>query len=73
MFPATEDVSALEYSSKALSYIKGVTFAYINLCSVIRKLDYVKVLLRESKVDYLAVGETFLNSSIEDNELYIDG
>ena len=73
MCPTRNDVSPLEYSTRALSNLKGVTFAHINLCSIIRKLEYVKIHLTISKLDYLIITETFLNSAIGDEELHIEG
>ncbi len=72
-FPPTEDVSDLSYTSAAVKKMKGIVFAHLNICSLIRKLDNVKILLKNSDMDFLFLSETFLNTSIDDIELAIPG
>ena len=38
MFPCTEDTSDLDYTVEALKNLKGISFAYLNIRSVTRKL-----------------------------------
>ena len=71
MFPCTSDTSQLEYTTEALRNLKGVNFAYINICSVTHKLHCIKILLEKSAIDFLLIGETFLNDAIDDSELAI--
>ena len=56
-----------------LSCLKGITYASLNICSVYRKLDDIKLLLKHSKSDSLFLSETWLNRSVGDLELAIPG
>lgn len=62
-----------DYSVHALERLQGVSFAYLNICSILCKCDEVRLLLEHSNLDFLALGETFLNESITDAELHIYG
>ena len=73
MFPCTSDTSQLDYSVESLKNLKGVSFAYLNVRSVINKLDSIRILLNRGNLDCLILGETFLSESIEDGELFIPG
>ena len=56
-----------------LSSLKGITYASLNICSLYRKLDEIKLLLHQSKLDVLFLNESWLNQSIGDLELLIPG
>ena len=56
-----------------LKRLCGITYAAQNIRSLIRKLDDIKLLLHHSNLDLLLLNETWLNSSIGDPELNIDG
>ena len=66
------ETTCLEYCAQSQQNTKGITIASLNICSIIQKLDDLKV-LQKSKMDILTLNETFLNNSIEDNELQISG
>ncbi len=61
------------YSSKDLSQLKGVTFGSLNICSAYRKTDDMLTILNNSEFDYFSITESWLNNSISDDDLYIDG
>ena len=58
---------------KELSFLKGITYASLNICSITRKFDDIKLLLVQSKLDLLFLNETWLNNSIGDLELHVPG
>ncbi len=72
-FPPTEDISEFMYTCAAIDKMKGIVFAHLNVCSVSRKLDEIRILLEKSHLDFLFLTETFLNESINDAELAIPG
>ncbi len=72
-FPVTSDVSSFDSSVNVLKRLQGVSFAYLNVCSVIQKFDDVRLLLKRSNIDFPALGEMFLNDSISDSELHVPG
>ncbi len=72
-FPVTSDVNNFDYSVNVLKRLQGVSFAHLNIRSVVRKFDDVRLLLECSNLDFLALAETFLNGSITDAELHIPG
>ena len=61
------------YFSRHLKSLKGITFASLNVCSVVCKLDDIHTLLCNSEICYLGLTESWLNSSILDAELEFDG
>ena len=73
MFPINSNVSDLEYTIKSLSNLKGLSIAYLNICSVVRKFDDIRMLLEKSNLDVFVLGETFLNTCIDETELNIPG
>ena len=46
---------------------------HLNICSISRKIDDVKLILCDNKLDLLLLNETWLNHSIGDPELAIEG
>ena len=58
---------------EALHNLYGILFGALNIRSVIRKLDDVKLLLSKSHLDYLTLNESWLNQSIDSCELEMDG
>ena len=50
-----------------------MSFAHLNIRGLISKFDQVKILLLNSKLSCLVLGETFLHEGITDAELYIPG
>ena len=61
------------YYSKDLKSLRGISFGALNVCSVIRKMDDILTLLGSSELSYLGLTETWLNSSISNCELEIQG
>ena len=56
-----------------LGNIRGITFASLNIRSVVRKLDDVKLILNTTKLDLLLLNESWLNHLIGDPELNVAG
>lgn len=52
---------------------EGIRFAHINICSILNKLDQIKILLRNGVFDILAVTESKLDSSIVDLKIKVEG
>ena len=52
---------------------RGFKLAFLNITSLIKHLDELRVLLVDSPVDVLAINETRLDSNITDNEVHISG
>ena len=59
-------------SISELKQLKGITFVALNICSVTRKIDDIKLLLHRSNLDYLSMNESWLSNSIHNAELNID-
>ncbi len=72
-FPVDSTVSDLDYSTKCIKNLRGIAFAHLNICHVLRKLDCISNMLHDSDLDILCLSETFLNDEISDCELKIDG
>ena len=58
---------------KFLPNKRGFKLAFLNITSLIKHLDELRVLLVDSPVDVLAINETRLDSNITDNEVHISG
>ena len=52
---------------------KGIVIASLNIRSVMRHLEEIKLILDRGNIDILLVQETFLNSSVSDAVITIDG
>ena len=59
-------------SSKDIAKLKGIKFGALNIRSLYKKVDDVKQLLSDSKLDYLGLTESWLNSSVIGPEVEID-
>ena len=52
---------------------KGLKIAHINVNGLYNKLNEIKFLLQETKLDVLAITETHLHKDINDDQLQIEG
>ncbi|XP_019631566.1 PREDICTED: uncharacterized protein LOC109475403 [Branchiostoma belcheri] len=57
--------------SPCLRVKKGVKMIHLNIRSLLPKLDEIRAALINNPVDILTLNETWLDPSIDDNELYI--
>ena len=73
MFPTQHHLAPLEYATKSLSKLRGVSFALLNIRSLSNKIDDLRILLHDSDLDFLCLTESHLKSSIEDAEIKCDG
>ena len=72
-FPITQDVPVVTYATQCLRNLKGRSFASLNIRGILSKFDSLKLLIEHSGVDIFAICESFLNESISDSEIGIDG
>ncbi len=49
-----------------LRNLRGVSYAYLNIRSLFRHYDEIKILLERTQLDVLMLGETFLNYAVDD-------
>ena len=52
---------------------KGLHFIHLNVRSLLSKMSEFRLLFSEKKISIIALTETWLNDSINDEEIYIDG
>ena len=52
---------------------RGSVMAALNINSLLAHLDDLKVFVLDSKIDVLAINETKIDSSVNDNEIYLPG
>ena len=71
IFPTVEELSDLDYCTASLSKLRGVTFCCLNVRSLTRHYDSIKLMLMRSEIDCLILNETFLNNSISTLELNV--
>ena len=56
-----------------LKSISGISIAHLNVCSLLKNIDEIRLLLDEAKINILTMCETRLDGSVSDNEICIDG
>ena len=56
-----------------LKSISGISIAHLNVCSLLKNIDEIRLLLDEAKINILTMCEARLDDSVSDNEIYIDG
>ena len=65
--------SSLSNASSFLPAKRGFKMACLNINSLVKHVDELRVLLSEFSVDILAINETKLDESIKSSELHIPG
>jgi hypothetical protein len=55
------------------SFSKGLVMASLNINSLVAHIDEFRVFMKDSNIDIVSINETKLDSSINDNEVYISG
>jgi len=58
---------------RSIPTMRGFKIASLNITSLIKHIDELRVFLAVNPIDVLAINESRLDSSITDNELYIPG
>ena len=54
-------------------FSKGTTLIHLNIRSLLPKLDELKFYLKNNKIQVLSLNETWLNSTVDNNEVEIPG
>ena len=65
--------SPVEHPSPILLKAKGLKIAHLNVCSLINKMDELKLLMAPKSLDVLTISESWLHSNIEDDEFNLPG
>ena len=52
---------------------RGLAIACLNINSLTAHIDELRVFMRDSKIDILAINESKLDNTINDHEVYIPG
>ena len=52
---------------------KGLNVVHLNIRSVIYKIDQIRMMISQAKIDVLCLSESWLNPNITDSELSIEG
>ena len=65
--------SSLSNASSFLPAKRGFRMACLNINSLVKHIDELRVLLSEFSVDILAINETKLDESIKSSELHLPG
>lgn len=71
--PPIPTTSGLTNNLPQVRLIRGFKVAHLNVNRIVNKLDGVRELLSSYAFDVLALSETWLSSSITDNEIDIAG
>ena len=65
--------SPINQSAPTIPIMRGFKLASLNVTSIIKHIDELRVLLVDHSIDVLAINETRLDSTINDNEVHISG
>ena len=65
--------SPINQSAPTIPIMRGFKLASLNVTSIIKRIDELRVLLVDHSIDVLAINETRLDSTINDNEVHISG
>lgn len=71
--PSTSNAETNHSRRKTDKLTSGINIGYINVRSVLPKIDQVQHLLNFRDLHVLGVGETWLDNNIDDKEIGIDG
>ncbi len=66
-------MSAYGSFSKIVRNSKGLKVAHINVCSLFPKIDEIRFLLINTKIDILCISEAWLEDTITDSQVKVDG
>ena len=73
-FAANDDQQSIIHQSMSfLPKMRGFKMALLNVGSLKKHIDEVRILLSDNSIDVLAINETRLDSTISDNEMHIRG
>lgn len=70
LLPTTGNINS---SYRFLPSRRGFKIAALNVNSLSAHIDEIRILLAENPLDILAINETKLNESNQDNEVYVPG
>ena len=59
--------------SPILPSSRGFKLANLNITSLVKHIDEVRILLADTPVDVLSINETRLDDSVKDSDVYIPG
>ena len=54
------------------STVSGMSIAHLNVCSLLKNIEEIRVLVNKTKLDIITFCETRLDASISDNEILVD-
>ena len=73
VMPTQNDDQIIGDDLKGISKTRGLKLAHLNTNGILSKIDYLRIMLHETKFDIFAVSESKLDANIHDNEIKIDG
>ena len=56
-----------------LNAIKGIKMTHLNFCSIVKKIDQLRILLFDSKINVLTFSETWLQPHLHSDLINIEG
>ena len=59
--------------NRKTKYLRGFKVAHLNIRSLIKHIDQFRYFLKEKQFDIICLGETFLDETINDHEVNIEG
>ena len=56
-----------------LNNIRGLRIASLNVKSIAKNIDEIRILLESKSIDILLINESKIDDSVSDNDIYISG
>jgi exonuclease III len=53
--------------------MRGFKIASLNITSLVKHIEELRIFLADNMIDVLAINETRLDSAVSDNKVHIDG
>lgn len=71
--PGPQDVTTTYPTPADFKIRSGIGFVHLNLRSLLPKMDMVRIWVKNTDADVLVISETWLNKSISDKVINIEG
>jgi hypothetical protein len=68
-----KDINEVQVNKANIIPSKGITFFHLNVCSLLPKISEIRLLAKDFNIAVLAISETWLNPTVLDSEITING
>ena len=73
LYLLTSTIMDTPHSFDTLKHVKGFKVVHLNICSIVKKINQIRLLLRDVPTDILTISETWLQPHLDSGLLRMDG